>query len=126
MTILDLVRLAFARRKHRLNLLDGVLERGHTCESAAQMGYGNKRCFGVGSVGDYGLRDQFNLHDPAEMAQGGYSVEIKEWCGGAARNGDLERLLRGERRGIVCHDGSYRFWEWDSAKACFVAVSSLK
>jgi hypothetical protein len=28
--------------------------------------------------------------------------------------------LTGARIGVVCHDGSYRFWEWNSEKARFV------
>jgi len=31
--------------------------------------------------------------------------------------------LWGARVGVVCHDGSCRFWEWDSETACFVPLS---
>jgi hypothetical protein len=47
MSLLALIRLAFTRRKQRLNLLDGVFERAQATTSAAKMGYGNGLHSGV-------------------------------------------------------------------------------
>ena len=89
MSLLNLNCLAFGRRKHRLNLLNGVFERAQATKGAAQMGYNNNLCFGDGAIGDYGIGGKLNLHDAIPMSQGGYSIEINQRRNGAALNGNF-------------------------------------
>jgi hypothetical protein len=119
MSLLALIRLAFTRRKQRLNLLDGVFERAQATKSAAKMGYGNGLYSGDGAVGDHSIGSELNLHDAVPMAQGSHPIEINERRSGASLNGNFERLLHGARCGTVCHDGSYRLWEWDDTTSSF-------
>jgi hypothetical protein len=37
-------------------------------------------------------------------------------------NRDYYSNIAEARIGVVCHDGSYRFWEWDSKKGFFVPL----
>jgi hypothetical protein len=59
------------------------------------------------------------------------SIRVTErWRGLVKNEGSVRNVVNrnyysnfaGARVGIVCHDGSYWFWEWDSKKVCFVPL----
>jgi hypothetical protein len=45
-----------------------------------------------------------------------------EWSVRNVVNRNYHSHFAGARIGVVCHGGSYRFWELDSKKGCFVPL----
>jgi hypothetical protein len=128
--MIDSIRFAFWRWPgHQKRLVNRVPQCGCGGNAATQMGYSN----GLGQSISIGGRQnepcgQHQIHNPIIEAKSRNAIEIDNGGSRSILNRDfLTRIMRRARVGIVCHDGSYRFWEWDDAKACFVplALSSL-
>jgi hypothetical protein len=65
-----------------------------------------------------GQRDVNNAIRESEC--GGYFIK-NEWSMRNVANGDYGPLL-GARVGLVCHDGSFQLWEWNSERNSFTAL----
>jgi hypothetical protein len=69
-----------------------------------------------GSVGRQG-----DVDNSIREAKCGRNFIKNEWSVRDVADGNYNPFL-GARVGIVCHDGSSRFWEWDNKRNCFVAL----
>jgi len=105
------------RRINRLPQIDSCLN------VAAQICDHNKIVFGSSirpnaSASGY----QREVNDPIRVSERWRSLIKNEWGVRNVVNRNYYSNFAGARIGSFCHDGSYRFWEWDSKKGCFVPL----
>src|SRR6202023_1526069 len=65
---------------------------------------------------------QREINDPIRVTGHGRRLIKNEWSVRNVVNRNYYSNVAGARIGIVGHDGSYRFWEWDSKKSAFVPL----
>jgi hypothetical protein len=91
---------------------------------ATQMGHshGLGQCASVSGRQDESY-SQHQIHNPIVETKGRNTLKIDN---GRARNvcnrDFFSGVQRGARLGVVCHDGSYRFWEWDDEECDFTPL----
>jgi hypothetical protein len=71
---------------------------------------------GVGPVGRQG-----DIYDAIREPKCGSDLVKDEGRMRRVANRDSGNFF-GARFGLVCHDGSFQFWEWNSEKNCFTAL----
>jgi hypothetical protein len=67
-------------------------------------------------------RGQSQIEHPVGMSEGRNAVKENDWSMRGVSNGNYPPG-RGMRIGVVCHDGSFRYWEWDNGKGDFIALA---
>jgi hypothetical protein len=63
---------------------------------------------------------QREANDAIRVTGHGHRLIKNEWSVRNVINRNYYSNVTGARIGVVCHDGSYRFLEWDSKKSAFV------
>src|ERR1039458_2037516 len=124
----QLIRLTLARwRSHQQRIVNGCSETQDGLNVPAQIGSHNLICYGTFGSDPGSGRRPGDVDNAICMPHGSGALIKNEWSMRNVANRDYSPFL-GARVGVVCHDGSYQFWEWDGTKVCFVplARSSLK
>jgi hypothetical protein len=65
---------------------------------------------------------QCDADDSVAKPRNGSAFVKNEWRMRHIVNRDCSPL-RGARIGVIGHDGTYRYWEWDDTEGCFVPLA---
>src|SRR6266516_6133176 len=116
-----LARFAFRRwRGQQQRLVESVAETKRGLHVATKIGdddlliQNGTILSNPGAIGRQG-----EIHHTVGKPECGRPFIKNEWGVQSVANRNYG-CLRRARFGVVCHDGSYRFWEWNDEKACLV------
>src|SRR5262249_40177395 len=114
-----LIRLTFWRRRgkqqravNRLPQTEGGLHISPQIGNNHLLIYDDPVSASIGSVGGQG-----DIHDPIREPECRSNLVKDERCMRRIVDRDYRNIFGG-RFGIVCHDGSCQFWEWNGAEGC--------
>jgi hypothetical protein len=116
--------ICFALRRwgrQEQRLVEAVAEAKSCLNVPTQIGYNDLLIHDAIRSSPSAVRGQCNINNPIRESECGGAFVKNEWSVRSVANWDYGHLCGG-RIGIVCHDGSYRFYEWDDEKACFVPL----
>src|ERR1700720_4264423 len=122
----QLVRLTFrglwGRRSQKQRTVDCLLQTERSVDVTPQIGDNHLLVHDTVCSGESAVSRERDIHHPICKSESWRKLIENERSMRNVVNRDY-MFLRGVRVGIVCHDGSCRFWEWDSGIACFVPLS---
>jgi hypothetical protein len=120
----NLIRDTFRRwRGQQQRSVNSVAQTNGCLNVAAQVCYDDKVVFGTSIRPHTSTRGrQREVNNSIQVTERGGRFVKNEWSVRNVVNRDYYSNISGARVGVVCHDGSYRFWEWDSKKGCFVPL----
>jgi hypothetical protein len=116
------IRLSLLRwRGQKHGIINCLSEVSECWEIAPQMGdnhllvYDSSVFVGVSAAGR-----ECNTDDTVRVTESWRNFKVNE--GGVRNISNGQHNLRA-RVGVVCHDGSYLFWEWDEKRSCFMPLA---
>jgi hypothetical protein len=92
------------------------------CNITSQVGSHDVISNGTVLVGPSAASGQRHIHDSVRQPERRRNFEKDEWSMWNVTNGN-ELPFLAARVGVLCHDGSCRFWEWDKQLDKFIPFS---
>src|SRR5258708_32239983 len=117
-----LIRFALSRwRSKQQSVIDRLPQAKSRWDIPAQIGDYNLLINDAVRSGPGAICRQRDVNNPIHESKCRSNFVENEGSVGNVTNLNYSPF-RVARVGVVCHDGSCRFWEWDDAKACFVTL----
>ena len=115
----QLIRLTLARRDRRQqqSLINRLAQADGRLNTSAQLGSNDWISDKTIEANPSTMGCQSDIDDAVSVAHCGNPIVENERGVRSIGNRNYRPFL-GERVGVVCHDGSFRYWEWSEKKNC--------
>jgi hypothetical protein len=119
----QLIRFALGNWRRQKQRLVKRISQGNGCGNIpAQVGSNYLFVYDGAIRPDQGaISRQSKTDDSVGMSESRNIFKENEGSAMGVTNGNC--YYRGMRIGIVCHDGSFLFWEWDEKQSCFMPLA---
>jgi hypothetical protein len=118
----QLIRLPFLYwRRQKQRFVERISQVSGCLNISAQICNHNLVVYGNSVLNPGAISGQRDVDDTVRESKCGGNFIKNEWGVRGVANLGYNPYI-GTRIGVICHDGTFLYWEWDNAKGCFVPL----